>query len=129
MRVYIASDNQEPGVRLAQALEAAGHEISSSWLRDPAFGTGRSAAERTCVADQELAEVAGSDAIVHLASADNVPGGKHVEFGYALGLGILCVHVGRPENIFHYHPRVVRVDDAAGAVAALRRSGSVVSDC
>ena len=33
-------------------------------------------------------------------------GGKHVELGIALGLGMTVAVIGPKENVFHFHPRV-----------------------
>ena len=38
-------------------------------------------------------------------------GGRHVEYGYALGTGKRMVIIGGPENIFHYLPGVVHFSD------------------
>jgi hypothetical protein len=34
-------------------------------------------------------------------------GGRHVEFGFAIGLGKRVIVIGGPENVFHYLKRVL----------------------
>lgn len=50
-------------------------------------------------------EIRASDILLYLSEKEDNPwgrGGRHVEFGYALGLDKLIWVIGPLENIFHY---------------------------
>lgn len=119
MRVYIAGHNQQQARDLADSLHRMGHAIASTWVYDPCFGLPRTPEERSVIAARELDQIASSDLLVSLAAPENVPGGKHVELGFALGRGVHCVHVGRQENIFHAHPLIERFESFESLLAAL----------
>jgi hypothetical protein len=108
MKFYIASSSVERARDLAQKLVDAGHKVTSSWIKTgwgshgPQFDE-----ERSQVARRDLMDVTAADALILLSDEDNVPGGKHVEFGYAIALGKKVYVIGRRENIFHWHPWVI----------------------
>lgn len=110
MKIYIASHDRELAEAIAKTLH--GHEIVSRW---------HSTESRPCGewAIKDLEDVDACDVLVSLASFENVPGGKHVELGYALGIGKKVIHWCRIENIFHYHPAVIRADKICEIQAAL----------
>ncbi len=110
MKIYIAAHDQIRARKLAEKLEAAGHEISSSWVRGEFKRTDNwSILERQEIAKGCTDEVLFSDALVLLDSADKVPGGKFVEMGVALGLGKWVIVSGRRENVLCWHPFIKQV--------------------
>lgn len=89
-----------------QRLEAAGHVITSRWLKAPDEMS-------DAFAREDLADVARADLLLAYHPGgwhDKGTGGRHVEFGYALALGKQVVLLGKRTNIFH-HLACVRVID------------------
>jgi nucleoside 2-deoxyribosyltransferase len=64
------------------------------------------------VARADLAEIDVAQVIVALTQDcdDKIPGGMHVEFGYAMARGLRLVVVGPRMNVFHYLPDVIHYD-------------------
>lgn len=112
MNIYIAAHSQSTAKELKHRLESTGHRVVARWIEyDTKFGQGAIAytdGERRALAIMDEEDVRRADALVLLAELQGqlVPGGKHVETGIALGIGIPVYVVGRRENIFHWHPRV-----------------------
>lgn len=106
IKVYIAGRYkklQELAVEREKFLEA-GIEVTSSWLDNKEEGM---SFEDIAVLD--LQDVHAADVLVVYTEpyGTAVPGGgRHVETGYALGLGMEVIVVGPLENVFHWHPRV-----------------------
>lgn len=104
MKIYIAASSVEHARALAKKLTAAGHEVTSSWIKTGFTPRGsHQDVERAQEAKRDLMDVTAADALVLLSDEENVPGGKHVEFGYAIALGKKVYVIGRRENIFHWH--------------------------
>ena len=116
MRIYIAAHSQHMARDLKKQLELLGHAVVARWIEhDAKFGSGAASysdEERKSLAAMDEDDVRNADALVLLAEPEGrfVPGGKHVETGIALGIGIPVYVVGRRENIFHWHPRVEVVE-------------------
>ena len=122
MKVYISSHDIDHAREAAAAVEAAGHSVVSTWH----LGSGpmkraadMTADEMTNKARANAHQIGLCDALLLVASADKVPGGKFVEAGIAIGRGKRVAAWGRRENVLMHHPRVVQADDLAGAVALL----------
>jgi hypothetical protein len=105
MRVYIAGRFEDrPRLRTVRIrLQAAGHEVVSSWLDE----SDDALAERpddtaTGIARRDLHEIAQADllAVDTFYPADR--GGREVELGYALGIGVSAIVVGPARNVFHW---------------------------
>jgi nucleoside 2-deoxyribosyltransferase len=116
-RVYVAAPYPERDAarRVAQALEQAGLDVTSTWVR-------QDDAPSDASARRDLADLARADVLVALnpaAWADRGTGGRHVEFGYALALGKALVVVGVRSHVFHELPAVTVVPDVAALVAQL----------
>ena len=131
MKVYIAGpyaarDLLAPAV---VALEEAGHESTARWLDATHAitpGTINAALDqsddyvRTHVAE-DYEDIEAADAVLlYTGSAfPRMPvgsGGRHVETGYALGLGKPVVVVGEAENVFHRGSCLVAADLPAAVV-------------
>lgn len=97
-KVYLAGPYSErlTLARYAFELLQDGHAVTSRWLMGThPYGTLPSEAQN------DLDDVQACDTFV-LFSAGVSPGGRYVEFGYALARGKTCYVVGPQDNLFHY---------------------------
>jgi hypothetical protein len=117
MRIYLASRFsrvQEMRDYSAQLAEM-GHEVTSRWVQRPPEldGQGRPVdegrgSEARC-AIEDLEDLRAADWIIFFSEpprSTNSRGGRHVEFGAALALGMRMILVGPRENVFHYVPEI-----------------------
>lgn len=108
MKVYVAARfTRQMEVRsIADQLERSlGHQCTSRWAFLEDARKTYTEQERTVWADIDYQDVFRADAVLFLSEdeeAGYMSGGRHVEFGIALALGIPIVVVGPKENIFHY---------------------------
>jgi hypothetical protein len=113
LRVYVSASHRAPANALADALEAAGHNVCSLWHRDP------TPAPPLAEAKEWQERTAGNfnmirSADVHVTICDGLPhpGGKHRESGFAQGFAAghkgtpRCAVVGPVENGMQCHPAV-----------------------
>lgn len=123
--IYIASRSIEDARNLATELMEAGHRITSRWHQeDGKFNQGISTytdEERRWIAISDEVDIVASTTLVLISSPEGtiVPGGKHVETGMAIRMGLPVFVLGRRENVFHWHPRVRLVEDVLRLVEAL----------
>lgn len=115
MWIYLAArySRREELFPYAQELEEAGHEVCSTWISgahelpdegSPAFWT-----RAWSVALQDFQDLELAEALICFTEAPRSHqsrGGRHVEFGVALGQGKPVTVVGPLENIFHALPQV-----------------------
>lgn len=94
-------------------LVALGHTCMASWLDTawPISDTGSTAAPdqyREHYAIKEALEVRQCNMLIAFTEEprSSTRGGRHVEFGIALGMGKRVVVIGQRENLFYYHPDV-----------------------
>jgi hypothetical protein len=88
---------------------AVGLHVEARWLdgkHEPEVPDEEETPEfiRAC-ALEDLHDVAAASVMVLFTEhpdAGYTRGGRHVEFGYALALGLRCIVIGRPENVFHH---------------------------
>lgn len=121
MRLYIAGrySRRDEFREIAKLLRSRGFFITSGWLNENAdlhhkLGDTIAGEQdvatfylRTAIMDCE--DIQAADAILFFAEDPHIGtprGGRHVEFGYALGTGKRLFVVGDEENIFHYLPNV-----------------------
>lgn len=78
-------------------------------------------AQREAVAQMDLEDIKGSDALILLAGPEKYSGGKFVEAGYAMGKGKPVVIVGRRENMLLWLPSIIQVNSVRDALALLER--------
>lgn len=127
MNVYIAARNINQAKAARKVVEEAGHTCCARWidLSDPEkFGKGHdyTPKERALQASTCEEDVRKCDVLVHLSNPDYVgKGGRHFEAGMAFGLDRTVVHVGEPENVFHWHPLMFSVPDLSALSGFLRR--------
>jgi nucleoside 2-deoxyribosyltransferase len=117
MKFYIAArfSKRPEAHALAKKLMALGHTITSRWVQpdcDHVLLTGSSEQaadhERERFALEDCSDVIECDCCVSLMETprNSGRGGRHVEFGYALGLGKSLVVIGPRETVFHHLPKV-----------------------
>ena len=66
-----------------------------------------------------LAYFEAADVVISFTSVGGGKGGRHVEFGYGLGLGKKMIVVGPRENVFHTLPQIEHYEDWPHLVMAL----------
>ena len=117
-RIYLAAQYHQKAVIAIykSELESLGYRVTSTWTDEPQDAN----VSLKDVDDELLAEYAARD-IMEIDDADLLVlftvdpdeltrrGGRHAEFGYALGRGKQLVVVGPRENIFHHLETVVRL--------------------
>lgn len=84
-------------------IQSLNWHVTSTWITEDVDNT--LTPER---AQRDLEQVAHSEILVKLPNTfwKKSTGGKFVEMGYALGLGIRVAVIGSVESIFDLHPRV-----------------------
>lgn len=109
MKIYLASrfDRQEEMRNYAAILRSYGHEITSKWLSvddavamDPNTAPNPSTAASKAMAD--IVDLNHSDLLLVFNDDEPGRGGNHVEYGYALGLGLRPILIGSRPTIFHW---------------------------
>ena len=115
MNIYLASRYSridEMG-GYAKDLESMGHRVTSRWIRgehrwsseaqEVEAATSQMPIEGKRFAEDDIGDLYRSDLLIQFTDAPYTSsrGGKHVELGIALGLGIDVVAVGVRENVFH----------------------------
>jgi hypothetical protein len=126
--IYIAArfSRRPEANRLARILVAAGHTITSRWVKpdcDHVLPTGLSAqaadAERARFAREDWEDVCACNWMISLMEEprSNSRGGRHVEFGMALAMGCALTIIGPRETVFHHLPAVEQFDTLADFLA------------
>ncbi len=107
MKIYLAGryHRREELLKLSEDYIKDGHEITSKWLAGAEEGM-----TYTDIATMDLEDVERADALVLYSEPYGEPipgGGRHVEFGYAIGRKKKVFIVGPLENVFHWTPGVI----------------------
>ena len=118
MRLYLAAaySRAEEMRAMAELFRQDGHEITARWIEGkhdtPPEGIEPNSREHDAWAAQDdLDDINRSDCIVSFTGGGNRSrGGRHVEFGYGLAVGIRLVIVGEREPVFHALPQVEVVE-------------------
>lgn len=104
MKLYIAGHSQERARSVAKLCSEAGHEITSRWLEEDFSKTPTyTDDDREKIAGIDVDDVMAADALVLLPSPRRIPGGKFVEVGVAIGVGIPVYILGHRENMLMHH--------------------------
>ena len=112
-KVYIAArfSRRHECHALGKQLQSIGHTITSRWIKpgdDHVIPSGQSEraadAERRRFAMEDCDDVRACDWMISLMQEprDNSRGGRHIEFGMALGLGKRLTIIGPKETVFHH---------------------------
>lgn len=118
MHIYLASRySRHPEMREhARKLEAAGHLVTSRWIRgnhslDDSLDRGQADEVRQNFAIEDIEDLTKSDIVLsfteEIAPTDRpTKGGRHVEFGIGVALNKRMVNIGPQEHVFHWLPGV-----------------------
>ena len=129
MKLYLAGQykQKEELAAVAGQLRAAGHTITARWLQEPHPPNTTldqiPASQLKKYASLDLTDILDCDMLVAFSVDPSIAthrGGRHVEFGYALGLGKPIIVVGPKENIFHYMDIVIHVPDVKALIRRLK---------
>lgn len=106
----------------AEKLAEIGYDVRAEWITGLHDGT----SDEEC-ARIDFAEVQAADIVISFTEAPGEKvgrgrGGRHVEFGIALGLRKRCIVVGYRENVFHFLPQVEFVDTPSELFRLLARA-------
>lgn len=135
MNVYLAARFalQREMAELIPKLNLLGCGVTARWITeepstyDPSLTPEELLQAQRQWAANDYNDVIGSDVLVFFAETPDVPGrargGRHVEFGIALALGIPILVVGPTENIFHHLPHVEHFDDFDAVLIRLKEMG------
>lgn len=109
--VYLAARYRRRKELLAccDELEQLGIAVTSGWLRRETSIETKDLTpdDWRCFAQEDVEDVRRADALVLFAEEESGgAGGRHVEFGIALGLWKPIIVVGRTENLFQHLPEV-----------------------
>lgn len=132
MKFYLAARySRHPEMQKCRDdLETLGHVVTSRWINgehqmvnDSMFSPGdEKIAER--FAREDIEDIVAADCVISFTEpqrSTNSRGGRHVEFGLALGRGILNVIVGPRENVFHFIPGLAVYDTWEDCLADIHR--------
>lgn len=117
MKIYLASrySRFREMQDYRRDLEARGHIVTSRWINgghqidDAGLSAQAKESERVRFAEEDLADLLAAECVVSFTEpprSTNSRGGRHVEFGVAVGLGKRTIVVGSRENVFHCLPGV-----------------------
>jgi len=107
MKIYVASHDVVIARKVAKKLEQAGHVITSRWLQQkykPIEKWDEKNKQR--IAAEDYNDVMDSDVLILISGNKKYPGGKFVEAGIALGVGIRIIVLGHRENMLLWHPSI-----------------------
>lgn len=117
MKIYLAArySRRDELAGYARELRELGHEVTSRWLAgnhqisDAGLSEEGSREERERFATEDFNDLMAADAVISFTEpprSNHSRGGRHVEFGIALGLGKFVFVVEHRENVFHCLPHV-----------------------
>jgi nucleoside 2-deoxyribosyltransferase len=101
----------------ASELRELGMEVTSRWLEEPHASTTQLSEleeeQHSFYAKQDCQDISNADVLVFFSDPSKtiVRGGRHVEFGIALALGMPVVVIGEKENIFHYSAGITHCEN------------------
>lgn len=143
LKVYLAARySRHPEMQAyATVLREAGDEITSRWINGShqvldgqligteleasvESGNHGTVSQRMRFATEDWNDLTSADIVINFTEqprSANSRGGRHVEFGAALALGLRCIIVGPRENVFHCLPEVEQFDTWSDAYDALPR--------
>jgi hypothetical protein len=112
MRFYLAArySRREQMLLAQDDLARLGHTVSSRWIQgnhqvdEAGMSTEAGREYRERFAAEDYADVIAAGCVINFTEKPrscNSRGGRHVEFGMAIGMGKTCLIVGPLENVFH----------------------------
>lgn len=130
LSVYLASrhEDRDDIIKVRKFLLKHGIEVTSRWLleggvlKTPIVENEKEGSIH--VLKNDLEDIDAADAVVVFSpkkAFGNSTGGRHVEFGYALGTKKPLFLVGWRENVFHWHECVTVVRHKKDLLTYLKR--------
>lgn len=120
-KVYISSFDLWAARHVRDVLRRSGHAVVSTW-HEPGSARGETPEEWAAIIGRRNdLEIREADCLVLIATKADVPGGKFVEAGIALGAGKRVYILGHVENRLLHHSRCVTLptpEEVAEAIAA-----------
>lgn len=107
MKFYLAArySRSNEMTKYRDDLVALGHSVTSRWI-----GGAHKNFTSEDAAVEDKADVLAADCLIAFNeathNAGNFRGGRHVEFGIAIGSGKGLIIIGEQENVFHHLPQV-----------------------
>lgn len=97
----------------AAVLREAGYVADPAWLREEHDWDGVDPLRGQRLAQDDIRDILDADRLLAFTDGPGTTrrGGRHVEVGIALGLGIAVDVIGPAENVFHLLPTVTRYHD------------------
>jgi len=120
MKVYLASrfSRKDEMIKKAEELRDLNIEVTSRWITEAANGNAKlrdyDDAYLLNTATTDIEDIEKADTFVLFSENPEeayVRGGRHWETGYAYARGKTILVVGPKENIFHYFPECIVVDN------------------
>jgi len=116
-KVYVSSFDLLAARHVRDVLRANGHEVVSTW-HEPGAPRPATDTEWPQIIANNASQIQSADALVLTSTKADVPGGKFVEAGIAIGADKRIVVIGHRENRLLWHPSVVVVATPEEAAAA-----------
>lgn len=121
MKLYIATQSKIIGQLIGLSLYNVGHKITSSWLFDDTYAKPKTPIEYSCAVHKCEDDIRSSDALVFLATYDDIgKGSKFVEMGMALALDKPVYILGTADFAFAWHEIVKVFDDITALIEFLK---------
>ncbi len=109
-------------------LEPLGIEVTSRWLEEQEPLNSHMGEKPDAwyveTATIDLEDVDRADAVIFFSENPRIGvprGGRHVEFGYALGTNKVVYVIGPKENVFHYIERVYHFETLSEFIEAFKK--------
>lgn len=127
MNIYVASQyaRRDEMRQVRSKLISRGHSVTSRWLDENEPLNAQMGQQTTewyrQTAFVDLYDIQAADVVLFFSEDPlvGIPrGGRHVEFGYALGRGMRVDVIGPKENIFHYVGKVTHYNCLEDYLAA-----------
>ncbi len=123
MKIYIAGmySRRLELLEVSRMFAAAGHKITARWLDGDEEKPGMTQRDK---GQMDVDDVVAADVVILFSTpkemftrtGEGTSGGRHFEFGLALGLRKKMILVGPPESVFHHVAQVLQASDAVEAL-------------
>jgi hypothetical protein len=134
MKIYLASrySRFQEMQRVRADLEQRGHQVTSRWINgghqidDNGLSLQAKEKERIRFALEDLEDLYEADTLIAFTEpprSTNSRGGRHVEYGIAIGLNYNIIVVGPRENVFHCLQSIMWFPDYGSFFGWLNRGG------
>ncbi len=129
MKIYLAASfgRQKEMREVRDKLHTLGHKVVSRWIDVETVETsnaadgGLGASSAAVYAFHDLEDIRKSDCVISFTGqAGGERGGRHVEFGIGLGLGLYPIVVGPREHFFHFITTVIHFKTTESMLESLK---------